>query len=177
MKRLIQLALTSALITAGTFVVGSAATAVPPIHEPSQPSGFGHIDKGLACAFPVDIDLVSGDQGQLFTFFDHDGNVLRQMGTARPSVWRITNTDTGKSATVDLPGGHQTVTALPDGTVRVEISGGAIGFQSPSDTPAGPFAFTNVGRLVVDIATDGTGTLVKLTGKSFDLCAAVATSS
>jgi len=173
MKQLIRLIVASALIAVG-ISAGSAAMAVPPTHEPSQPSGFGHLDAGIACAFPVDIDLVSGDQGQVITFFDHNGNVVRQMGTARPSVWKITNTNTGASRTVDLAAGHQTVTTLPDGTVHVEISGGAIGFQGPLDTPAGPFAFTNVGRLVVDIAPDGTGTLVKLTGKRFDLCAAVA---
>ena len=173
MRQLIRLTVASALIAVG-IIGGSAAMAVPPTHEPSQPSGFDHVAAGLACAFPVDIDLVSGDQGQVFTFFDHNGNVVRQMGTARPSVWRITNTDTKASRTVDLPAGHQTVTTRLDGTLHIEISGGVIGFQGPLDTPAGPFAFTNVGRLVLDVAPDGTGTLVKQTGTRFDLCAAVA---
>ena len=147
---------------------------MPPTREPSQPSGFGSVDAGVACAFPVTIDLISGDQGQNFTFFDHSGNVVREMGTARPSVWKITNDLTGASRTVNLPAGHATITESPDGTITVEISGGAIGFNTPTDVPPGPFAFTNVGRLVQVIAPDGTGTLKKLTGHQFDLCAAVA---
>jgi hypothetical protein len=51
---------------------------MPPAKEPSQPSGFGEVGPNMACVFPVSIDLVSGDEGQNFTFFDHQGNVVRQ---------------------------------------------------------------------------------------------------
>jgi len=118
--------------------------------------------------------LLSGDQGRIITFFDHHADVTRVQGTARPSTWSITNIDTGKSYVFTLPAGKQTLTTLPDGTTHIEISGGAVGFQGPLDTPAGPFAFTNVGRLVLNVAPDNTGTLVTVTGHRFDLCAAVA---
>jgi hypothetical protein len=170
---LIRLTLVSAVIAVGVST-GSAAMAVPPTHEPTAPTGIGVVPAGQACSFAVDIELVSGDQGRMITFFDHEGNVTRIMGTARPSVWSITNVETGASATVNLPAGHQTVTFLADGTAHIEISGGVIGFQGPLDTPAGPFAFTNVGRLIVNIALDNTGTLLALSGHRFDLCAAVA---
>jgi len=170
--------LTRLVIASGVIVValcaGSVAGAVPPVHEPTAPTGIGVVPAGIACPFEVDIELVSGDQGRMITFFDHEGNVTRIMGTARPSVWRITNTATGATVNVTLPAGHQTVTFLPDGTAHIEISGGVIGFQGPADTPAGPFAFTNVGRLIVNIAPDNTGTLLALSGHRFDLCAAVA---
>lgn len=173
MRSLIRLIIASTVM-AMALVAGSAAGAVPPIHEPTTPTGIGVLPAGVGCSFEVDIELVSGDQGRMTTFFDHAGNVTRIMGTARPSVWSVTNTETGASVNVTLPAGHQTVTFLPDGTTHVEISGGAIGNQGPADTPAGPFAFTNVGRLIVNIAPNGTGTLLALSGHQFDLCAAVA---
>ena len=112
---------------------------------------------------------MSGDEGQTFTFFDHDGNVVREAGTARPSVWKVTNVATGKSYTVNLPAGHLESTSAPDGTVTQSLSGGVIGYNTPADTPAGPFAHANVGRFVVEIAPDGAGTLVKATGSQVDL--------
>lgn len=52
---------------------------------------------GVACAFPIPLHLIGGDQGQNLTFFDRNGNVVREMGTATHATWRITNLDTEKS--------------------------------------------------------------------------------
>ena len=84
----------------------------------------------------------------------------------------ITNLDTGKTYSLRLPAGTGRITFAADGTTTVTITGGAIGFNSPADTPPGPFSLTNVGRLVFVIAPDGTGTL-SLEGAQTDLCAAV----
>ena len=89
-----------------------------------------------------------------------------------PSTWVITNLDTGESASVRLPAGTGTITFAADSTTTVVITGGAIGFNAPTDTPPGPFSLTNVGRLQFVIAPDGTGTL-SLQGVQTDLCAAV----
>jgi len=163
------------ILALGTVVaLSTGAMAVKPDKGPSEPLGIGTLDPGVACAFAVSIDLISGDQGQAFTFFDQSGNVVREMGTARPSTWRITNLESHASRTVDLPAGHLRSSTAPDGTMFVDISGGSIGFNGPTDTPPGPFAFTNVGHLVLAIRPDGTGTLVSVTGRRFDLCQAVA---
>jgi hypothetical protein len=172
MRQLFRLGV--ALTVVAGVSLGSPAMAAQPNREPSQPSGFGELPAGVACAFPVSIDLVSGDEGQNFTFFDQDGNVVRQVGTARTSVWRITNLDTNVSYTVNLPGGTLTSTPASDGSTTVVVAGGAIGFNAPTDTPPGPFSFTNVGRVVLVIAPDGSGTIVSMSGHTFDLCAAVA---
>jgi hypothetical protein len=84
----------------------------------------------------------------------------------------ITNLETGNFHSVQLPAGTGRITFAADGTTTVTITGGAIGFNSPTDTPPGPFSLTNVGRLVFVIAPDGTGTL-SLRGKQTDLCAMV----
>jgi hypothetical protein len=148
--------------------------AVAPTRTPSTPAAPGVLPAGVACTFAVSLDLVSGDQGQNFTFFDRNGNVVRQQGTAAPSVWRFTNLDTGKAVTVQLPAGSERVTTSSDGTTTVVIRGGAIGFNAPTDSPPGPFSFMNVGHLVVTIDTNGNGTSLSLSGKRVDLCAAVA---
>jgi hypothetical protein len=56
----------------------------------------------------------------------------------------------------------------------VELSGGIVGFNAPTDTPPGPFALTLSGRLVINVAADGTGTIIQRSGTSTDLCATVA---
>ena len=124
--------------------------------------------------FAVSIDVVSGGQGQLVTFFDRAGNVVRQTDHARPSTWTFTNLDNGRSVTLRLPAGTLTISTAADGTTTVVVNGSAIGFNSPTDTPPGPFALMNIGRLVFVIASDGSGTITQLSGNTTDLCAAVA---
>ena len=156
-------------------VAGSSpALAVPPEHQPSQPSGPGSLPAGIACAFPVSLDLVSGDQGQNITFFDHNGNVVRIVGTARPSVWQFTNLDTNVSYTITLPAGTEVVTPSANGTTTIAVDGGAIGFNAPTDSPPGPFSFVNIGRLVAVVDANGHTTSLTLSGKRTDLCAKVA---
>jgi hypothetical protein len=128
---------------------------------------------GVACPFPVSFDLVGGGEGQLFTFFDHNGDPIRLMNHARPSTWVFTNLDTGASYTLALPAGLTRIRPSADGTTTVELSGGIIGFNAPTDTPPGPFALAITGRIIFVVAPDGTGTLAKVSGTTVDLCAAV----
>jgi hypothetical protein len=153
------------------------AQAVPPTREPYGPgsaggSVAGTYPAGLACPFAVSFEIVSGGTGQQTTFFDRNGDVVRIFNHVTPSTWIITNLETGESYTVRVPAGSGRITTSPDGTVTVAISGGAIGFNAPTDDPPGPFSLTNVGHLLFVIAADGTGTL-SLTGKSIDLCSQV----
>jgi hypothetical protein len=150
------------------------AGAVAPTRGPGGSTSTGAVPAGVACAFAVSINVVAGGQGQLMTFFDRAGNVVRQTDHARPSTWVFTNLDNGKSVTISLPAGILTVSTAADGTTTVVIDGSAIGFNAPTDTPPGPFSLTNVGRLVIVIAADGTGTMTQLSGNTTELCAAVA---
>ena len=174
MRHLLRLAAASAFIGVMGVSLATPAMAAPPTREPRTPSGFGPAPAGIACAFPVSIDLISGDEGHDFTFFDKNGNVVRQMSTARPSTWAITNLDTGASYSFNLPAGHLRLTTSSDGTTTVVISGASVGFNAPTDTPPGPFTTSDVGRLVLVIDPDGNGTILSVSGKEVDLCAAVA---
>lgn len=177
MSRTIRYAF-GALVTVSAWMsVTSPAAAVAPGREPYGPSSAGGsvagtYPAGTACPFGVSFEIMSGGTGQQLTFFDQNGDVVRIFNRVRPSTWVITNLDTGESSTVRVPAGTGRIT-FPNGTITVTISGGAIGFNAPTDTPPGPFALTNVGRLVFVIAPDGTGTLT-LSGKATDLCALVA---
>ena len=176
MKRFRALAL--GLITLGTWLVAATpASAVAPSREPYGPSSAGGsvagtYPAGVACPFAVSFEIVSGGTGEQTTFFDADGNVARIFNRVTPSTWVITNLETGKSYTLQLPAGTGTISFAPNGTTTVSITGGAIGFNAPTDTPPGPFSLTNVGHLSFVIAPDGTGTL-SLVGTQTDLCAAV----
>jgi len=109
---------------------------------------------------------------QLVCNYNQNGDVARIHNQVGASIWVITNLDSGASHTLRLPAGNGTITFAPDGTIAVKITGGAIGFNSPADTPPGPFSLTNVGHLLFVIAPDSTGTL-QISGKATDLCAAV----
>jgi hypothetical protein len=165
------------LTLAALMSAATPASAVAPIREPYGPSSAGGsvagtYPAGVACPFAVSLEIVSGGTGQQLTFVDRNGDVVRIANRVTPSTWVITNLDTGESHTVQLPAGTGRITFAADGTTTVVITGGAIGFNSPTDTPPGPFSLTNVGRLVFVIAPDGTGTL-SLRGTQTDLCDAV----
>jgi hypothetical protein len=172
MRRLLLVLVAMGLSTLWATPAGADAPSRQPggasVGNPS-----GTFPAGVVCTFPVSFGVVSGGEGQLFTFIDHNGHVVRLMNHAKPSVWFFTNLDSGASYTLKLPAGLDRIAPSADGTTTVTISGGAIGFNAPTDTPPGPFALTNVGHLIFVIAPDGTGTLTKLSGKQTDLCAAV----
>lgn len=173
-----QVVVSLILFTLGAWVSAAMpAAAVAPIREPYGPSSAGGsvagtYPAGVACPFAVSLEIVSGGTGQQLTFVDRNGDVVRIFNRVTPSTWVITNLDTGESHSLQLPAGTGRITFAADGTTTVTITGGAIGFNSPTDTPPGPFSLTNVGRLVFVIAPDGTGTL-SLRGDQTDLCATV----
>lgn len=168
---LVVLALMAGVSTA------APAAAVAPIREPYGPSSAGGsiagtYPAGLACPFAVSLEITSGGTGEQLTFLDGSGDLVRIFNRVTPSTWVITNLDTGESHTVRLPAGTGRISFAEDGSTIVTITGGAIGFNAPADTPPGPFSLTNVGRLDFVIAPDGTGTL-SLRGVQTDLCATV----
>ena len=83
MKHVLRIVAASVFVGAMGVAFAAPAMAVPPSRTPSEPTGLGTVPAGIACTFPISIDLVSGDEGHDFTFFDKNGDVVRQMGTAR----------------------------------------------------------------------------------------------
>jgi hypothetical protein len=155
-------------------MLAGPAGAIAPTRAPGGSASLGSIPPGVACTFAISLDVVSGGQGQLVTFYDRSGNVVRQTDHARPSTWVFTNEDNGKSVTLQLPGGILTVVPNADGTATVIVDGSAIGFNAPTDTPPGPFSLMNIGRLVLVISADGSATITQLSGNTTLLCDLVA---
>jgi hypothetical protein len=123
---------------------------------------------------PVSLNPVEPYPGNQLTFFDRNGHSLHQAITVGPSTWKITNLDTNASYTFAVAAARANITPHDDGSVSVELSGGIVGFNAPTDTPPGPFAMTFSGRLVLNIGVDGAGTIIRQSGASTDLCAKVA---
>jgi hypothetical protein len=67
----------------------------------------GTYPAGIACPFAMSFDVGAGGEGQLFTFVDHGGDLVRLMNHGRPSTWVFTNLDTGASYAVTLPAGQR----------------------------------------------------------------------
>jgi hypothetical protein len=173
MKRVRMATALGIIIATASVWSATPAGADPPGRQPGGAQGLGAFPAGVACPFAVSFDLVAGGEGQLFTFVDHGGDLVRLMNTARPATWVVTNLDTGATYTFTGQGGVTRITPSADGTTTVVASGGIIGFNSPTDTPPGPFALSIEGHLIFVIAPDGTGTLTQVSGKITDLCAAV----
>jgi hypothetical protein len=80
-------------------VMSAPASAVPPLHE-----RFPNADATLTdhCTFDVFIDVVE-DKETLTTFFDQDGNILRQRVTGVLKV-ELTNLSSGKTVFLNISG-------------------------------------------------------------------------
>src|SRR5436309_2147421 len=177
MRRVLACVVSCLIVVASLILMAAPAGATGPIREPYGPgsaggSVAGTYPAGVACPFAVSFEIVAGGTGHQWTFFDQNGDLARIHNHVGASTWVITNLDSGASHTLRLPAGNGTITFAPDGTITVTITGGAIGFNAPTDTPPGPFSLTNVGHLVFVVAPDGTGTL-HISGNATDLCAAV----
>lgn len=168
MKRASSLFVACLAVVAGT--VGSpAAWATAPTRGPGGSMSLGSFPAGVACAYPVSFTVTGGGEGDSFTFVDGDGNVRQIIVHTRPSTWAFTNTATQESVSLSIPAAIIKIVPFADGSLRIEIDGAAIGFNGPSDSPAGPFSTINIGRLVAVVAPDGTAD-VSFRGKFTLLC-------
>ena len=140
----------------------------------SVTAGFGDLPAGIACAFAVSLNPVQPYRGTELTYFTKSGDVVRDVTVATRSTWKITNLDTQASYTFGVAAGRLSATPQADGSVTIAISGGVVGFNAPTDTPAGPFSQTFSGHLVLSVDSAGNGTTISHAGTPTDLCAAVA---
>jgi hypothetical protein len=162
--------LATALAAAG-LVVASPAGADPPAKGPSpnEPATF---PAGAACeGFGVSV-TIDVDRQRTKTFFDKNGSPVRETVTGR-IVLTVTNATTLESRTFRL-GGSTHITFEENGSVTFVITGHDLIVLFPTDIPPGPSTTQNTGRLEVNIAPDGTFTVVSLSGRALDVCAELA---
>jgi hypothetical protein len=162
-----------AFVIAGlaVLVLAPSANAVKPLIEPfvNQPASF---PAGVVCAdFGVDL-TIDVDAQTSKTFFDREGNPVRQLVTGR-LVLTVTNADTGQSLTTRL-GDAIHVIINADGSVTVIGTGNVLLFWFPTDVPAGPSATLYSGRIAFTVSPTGVGNFLSANGKAVDICAALA---
>ena len=168
--RIRRVAGTALLTTALTLGLTNTATAAAP-----QPVDAGEIDlpAGLACDFPLRVSATS-DQNLTKQFVDKSGNVVRvlQVGTGISYTYR--NLNTGKSITTRA-GGSAIQTVVEDGIETLTATGHNALILFPTDVPEGPSTTVYQGKIVytIDLAS-GVFTLLKTSGTSVDMCAALA---
>jgi hypothetical protein len=158
---------------ASAVLAGVLALAVlaPPAGAQGQGFEFG-FPAGIACEFELH---VSGTGGNINTheFTDRDGNVLAVQFTGKGPTVTLTNVETGKSITLRPAGGATRITLHDDGTSTVELIGHQLLFMFPSDVPAGPSSTLYVGRVVIHVDADEVFTILKISGRATDMCAAL----
>lgn len=126
---------------------------------------------------------LTGVGGKLHTkeFFDANGNIVRSLTAGKGVLLTYTNFGpdanhpvAGKSITFRTDGSVTSTVYNKDGTQTVTATGHNGLVMFPTDVPAGPTATQYTGKIVYTIGTDGVFTLVRTSGKSVDVCAALA---
>ena len=134
--------------------------------------GPNNIPAGLACEFPLTIDVSGGVQVHR-EFLDRSGNVVRTIDAGKGSKLTFINDETSAQLST-RPNGSVTQTRLnPDGSQTISMTGHNILILFPGDIPAGPSTTLYVGRVVFSVDPTGVFTLLQSNGKSSDICAAL----
>ncbi len=161
---------TALLATALTLGLTNTATAAKP-----QPVDAGEFNfpAGLACDFPLRVSATSG-QNLTNQVVDKSGNVVRVLQVGTGISYTYTNLSTGKSITTRAAG-SAIQTVVEDGVATLTATGHNAVILFPTDVPEGPSTTVYQGKIVytIDLAS-GVFTLLKTSGTSVDMCAALA---
>ena len=158
------------LLSAAALVLVSAQAvlASKPATEPLELPPSLELAAGEACQeFPLLVEFLANN-GKTMTFFDNEGNAIRQIGTGTLKI-RVTNLADESVLPLELNISGPIHTALhPDGSATLVFGGRGI-----SLFPPGTFVLT-AGRSVVEL--DVLGQVVSVTNMGFeqDLCVALA---
>ena len=163
MRRICSLMLAAALV----LVSAQAVLAAKPDREPLELPPTLVFAAGEACDFPVLVEFLA-NRGKTLTFYDNDGNAIRQIGTGTLKI-RVSNLADELVVPLDLNiSGPIHTTLHPDGSATLVFGGRGI-----SLFPPGTFVLT-AGRSVVEL--DAEGEVISVTNFGFeqDLCVALA---
>ena len=163
MRRVYALALAAVLV----LLSAQAVLAVKPDRVALELPPSLELAAGEACEFPLLVEFLT-NRGKTVTFFDSQGNAIRQIGTGALKI-RVTNLADGSVTPLELNiSGPIHITLDEDGSATLVFGGRGI-----SLFPPGTFVLT-AGRSVVEL--DATGQVISVTNMGFeeDLCLALA---
>ena len=129
---------------------------------------------GLACEFELRIDAVTGGPQNQNVFTDDQGNILRTLSAGRGDTLTFTNVGTEAQLTLAANGSTTKVAYHPDGSFTWTMTGHNVLILFPTDVPAGPSTTLVVGQAVFDVDAGGTYTVRTISGRTVDICAALA---
>ncbi len=163
MRRVLSLWFAAALV----LVSAQAALAAKPDNTPLELPPSFEFAAGEACEFPLLIEFLA-NRGKTLTFYDNEGNAIRQIGTGSLKI-RVTNLADESVPPLELNiSGPLHTTLHPDGSATLVFGGRGI-----SLFPPGTFVLT-AGRSVVELDAEGEVTSVTNMGFEQDLCVALA---
>jgi len=145
-----------------TLLVGSSAAA---------PTSTIDLDAGVACSFPLRIDITGGPQVTK-TFTAADGSV-RVLSAGKGSDLVFTNLATGATYALKGNGTVSWTRVDTSGSTRLTFSGHNVVIYFPTDVPAGPSTTLVVGKEVIAVDSSGTFTRLARSGTTTDICAAL----
>jgi hypothetical protein len=145
------------------FAVVPSATATKPERELVPPPGDMLITG--QCAFAVLAHIEGGEIDK--TFFDREGNVVKQIGTFPGQSLTVTNLDTEQSITVTNAGSFH-ARAERDGSITISINGHG---PLPNDIVGEPgLWYLDGGHVFVTLDEDGNPTSIVVRGNVVNLC-------
>jgi hypothetical protein len=131
-------------------------------------------DAGQACpGFALHVEGTLGNN-HTQTFVDKNGNPVRTITAGTGSALTFTNVSTGASLTLPSNGSVQMTVLHADGTRTTTDTGNTVLILFPTDVPSGPSTTLIVGRTVFDVDAQGDFTVRTITGRTQDICAALA---
>ena len=160
-----------ACMVAAVLGYRSPVIAAPPV-DTSPPSFTIELEAGLACNFGLLIEG-SGGNRHLKEFTDKNGNVVRSLEAGTGSALSFTNLTTGNTFSTKSNGAVAHITFNSDGSFTETDTGHNVLILFPTDVPAGPSSTLIVGRVVFTVDTNGVFTVLDVSGKTIDICAAL----
>jgi hypothetical protein len=104
---------------------------------------------------------------------DKDGNIVRQISAGKGTDLLFTNRSTGATFFLKGNGSVTQITFNADGSQTWTITGHNVLILFPTDNPPGPSTTQYVGRVVFTVDLNGVFTLLEVSGRATDICAAL----
>ena len=153
------------------LVIASSATADKPIKDSGSPQPVTFEGATAVCSFPVQATYSAFNNFSI-THLDKSGGV-RWIGGAGRIVERLTNLTNGKSVDINASGPGK-ITFNDDGSATLDGGGPWLVGYFAGDSPSLALLLYR-GHIVLNVAADGTLTLVSYVGAPpKDVCAMIA---
>ena len=166
------------LLSSRTLVAAAAVTlmalvglATPSAAVASPPDAVFDFPAGLACDFPLRLEVFASPLRVFREFRDKNGNVVRILTAGKGNTLVFTNLDNNETLTLNTHGSVEHITLNPDGTQTQSITGHNVLTLFPTDVPPGPSTTLHLGRVVFIVDTLGVFTLQSVSGRATDICA------